>query len=115
MSKIETAQRRGLLTNNERDDLDELRKLRNLVVHRVGGPTFHEDEKDIVLALKTWQIVAEAMPQYETLIVTPEDRLVYVASVIAARLDNRSGSGGSQPSVEPDVTDVKSWPPVVGR
>ena len=113
MSKITTAHRRGLLTNNERDDLNEIRKLRNLVVRRIGGPTFHEDEKDIVLALKTWKIVVDALPQYETMIVTPEDRLVYVASVIAARLGHRSGSGGGETLAEPDVTDVKSWPPVI--
>jgi hypothetical protein len=114
-SKISTAHRRGLLTNNERDDLNAIRNLRNLVVHRVGGPQFHEDEKAIVGALKTWRIAADAVPKYREMIATAEDRLLYVAAIIAIRLAHRSGGGGGQPLSEPDFTDVRSWPPISNK
>jgi hypothetical protein len=114
-SKISTAHRRGLLTNNERDDLNEIRKLRNQVVHRMGGPEFHDDERDIVNGLKTWRIAVEANPQYQDHFPTAEDRLLYVATVIAARLGHRSGGGGGHPLAEPDPTDIRSWPPVTDR
>ena len=114
-SKVMTAHRKGLLTNNERDDLMEIRKLRNLVAHQVGGPSLLEDEAAIVRGLKTWRVAAEANPRYEELIPTPEDRLLYVAAVLAARLEKRSGSGGLSPLPEPDFTDLESWPPITSQ
>lgn len=114
-SKITTAHRRGLLTNNERDDMNEIRKLRNLVVHRIGSQEFHDDEREIVNRLKTWRIAVEAEPQYESLLPAAEDRLLYVATVIASRLGHRTGSGGGHPLAEPEFTDVRSWPPVTDR
>jgi hypothetical protein len=112
-SKIETAHREGFLTANEREDLQRMRELRNFVVHELGGPRFSEEEREIVEGLKTWQIAAVERPTYVSLFPTPEDRLLYVAAVIAGRLKDRKG--GSTPLPEPDLTDVNSWPPVAGR
>jgi hypothetical protein len=111
-SKLRTAHRKGLLTNNEYDDLQEIRRLRNLVVHQVGGPQLSDEEKLIVERLKTWRIAADAVPRYEQLIPAPEDRLLYVGAVIAARLERRGSGGGAHPLPEPEVTDVQSWPPL---
>jgi hypothetical protein len=112
--KITKAYRNGLLTNNERDDLDEIRRLRNIAAHHAGGQEFDEEQREVVQSLKTWQIAVEAMPQYGDMIPKAEDRLLYVAAIIAARLGHRSVSRGGQPLAEPDVTDITSWPPLTG-
>jgi hypothetical protein len=110
-SKIATAHRKGLLTTNEHDDLQAIRQLRNLVVHQLGGPNFNEEESRLVNGLKTWGIAVNAIPQYAQVIHTVEDRLLYVATVLALRLKRRGGGRG-YPLPEPDITDVTAWPPI---
>jgi hypothetical protein len=112
-SKIETAYRKDLLTRNERDDLQSIGHLRNMVVHRLGVHEFDSEEAEIINGLKTWRIVVDALPDYERLLPAPEDRLVYVAGAIAGRLKNRVSS--ASPLREPDPTDPTAWPSVLER
>lgn len=109
-SKIASARREGLLTGNEHDDLEVIRGLRDRVVQQLGGPRFGGEEEGIVGRLKTWRVAAEANPTYEQMIPSAEDRLLYVAAVIAVRLKHRAGRG--RPLSEPELTDAEAWPPI---
>jgi hypothetical protein len=113
LSKIETAHRKRLLTHNEYDDLQSIRHLRNLLVHRLGDNEFNSEEKGIINRLKTWRIAAEAMPDSERLLPAAADRLLYVAAAIAGRLKNRAT--GRPPLSEPNLTDLQAWPSVSDR
>src|SRR5262249_44852724 len=110
-SKIASAYRRGLLTNNEHHDLLEIKKLRDTVAHSVGGPEIEEAAGVAAARLKTWQVAVEAMPQYGQMIPSPHDRLLYVAAVILSRLERRTGSGGARPPPEPELANGQGRPP----
>jgi hypothetical protein len=112
--RINEALAQGWLTPNEHDDLHTIRGLRNSFAHNLRANEFDAAKTQQVDGLKTWQVAVGELPQYEDLLPTVKDRLLYVAGVIAVRL-NRRTSPGAGPLPEPSVLDTTAWPPVTSR
>ena len=110
-SRIINALAVGLLTQNEHDDLHEIRKLRNAFAHNLRDNSFDAAKSQQVNSLKTWQIAEGELPRYADLFPTVKDRLLYVAGVFAVRMNHRSSKAGS-PLPEPRFLDTNAWPPV---
>ena len=111
VSRINNALADGLLTQNEHDDLHEIRKLRNDFAHNLRDNSFDVAKSQRVNSLKTWAIAVSRMPHYAELFPTANDRLLYVAAVFAVRLNHRPSRTGS-PLPEPELWDTSAWPPV---
>ncbi len=104
----------GLLTQNEHTDLHVIRSLRNSFAHCLRANSFDAAKTQQVNAFKTWQVAVSELPQYGDLFCTAQDRLLYVAAVIAVRLNYRTGTG-TGPVPEPSILDTTAWPPVTSR
>lgn len=110
-SRINNALADGLLTQNEHDDLHEIRKLRNAFAHNLRANSFDAAKSQQVNSLKTWEIAVGKTPLYAELFPTANNRLLYVGGVFAVRLNYRPGRTGS-PLPEPELWDTTAWPPV---
>ena len=111
-AQIKAALDWGLLTQNERDDLDALRQLRNGFAHDLRVTDFDATSQTKVAAMNTWQTASNAKP-LDRVIQTPLDRLLFVVGVIAFRLQKRTKpTSKSGPRPEPAITDWNEWPPV---
>ena len=104
----------GWLTPNEHDDLHTIRGIRNSFAHNLRANSFDSAKTQQVNGLKTWQVAVGELPQYGDLFPTAKDRLLYVAGVIAVRLNHRTSPGGG-PLPEPSFLDTTAWPPVTDR
>jgi hypothetical protein len=109
-SRINNALADGLLTQNEHDDLHEIRNLRNAFAHNLRDNSFDAAKSQQVNSLKTWEIAVGKTP-LAGLFPTANNRLLYVAGVFAVRLNHRPGRTGS-PLPEPELWDTTAWPPV---
>jgi hypothetical protein len=106
----------GLLTSDEHDDLQVLRQLRNHFAHRLKARSFDSSKAKLVDSLKLWRTASSQIQKYKQLFPSPEDRLLYVAAVIAFRLQRRKKVVTKPgPLTEPPFTDTRSWPPAIGR
>jgi hypothetical protein len=102
----------GLLSQNEHDDLQILRILRNEFAHDLRSKTLDANAVSLVEKLKTWQIGSSAR-SLERAISAPRYKLQFVVGTIAFRLQRRSKpSTKAGPLAEPDILDFGSWPPV---
>jgi hypothetical protein len=113
-SRINNAVAVGLLTQNEHDDLHEIRKLRNSFAHNLRAKDFDVSKSQQVNSFKTWAIALGEVRSYEELFPTAKDRLLYVAAVIAVRLNHRTNKAIG-PIPEPRFLDTVAWPPVTNR
>src|SRR5262249_52269534 len=114
--RIEDARDFGLLTLNEHHDLHVLRQLRNTFAHDLRAKAFDTTVTNKVESLELWRVASSELPNYTTLFPTPEERLVYVAGIIAFRLQRRAKVVAKPgPWPEPPITDVSAWPPVTSR
>ena len=101
----------GLLSQNEHDDLHEIRKLRNAFAHNLRGNRFDTVKSQQVNSFKTWEIAVGELPRYAELFPSARDRLLYVAAVFAVRMNHRP-SKAAGPLPEPRFLDTTAWPPV---
>ena len=106
----------GLLTRDEHHDLNVLRELRNHFAHNLRAKTFDAKATAKVDSLKLWRTASSQLLSYTKLFPTVQDRLLYVAAVIAFRLQKRSKVVKKPgPLPEPTITDTKAWPPAISR
>jgi hypothetical protein len=112
-ARINDALGRGILTQNEHDDLDKVRSLRNRFAHNLRAAAFDANACSDVESMATWKIASSAKPQYEDLFPGIRDRFLYVVAIIAFRLQHRLVPPPLGPLLEPPITDVGAWPPVV--
>ncbi len=110
-SRINNALAVGLLTQNEHDDLHEIRKLRNAFAHNLRANSFDAAKSQQVYSFKTWEIAVDKTPLYAELFPTANNRLLYVGGVFAVRLNHRPGRTAS-PLPEPELWDTTAWPSV---
>ena len=110
-SRINNGLAVGLLTQNEYDDLHEIRKLRNAFAHNLRANNFDVAKTQKVNSLKTWGIAEDGLPVYGELFPTAKERLLYVAAVLAVRLNHRAARTVA-PLPEPPLHDTRAWPPV---
>jgi hypothetical protein len=102
----------SLLTQNENDDLNTLRMLRNKFAHDLKQKDFDEESAGNVAEMKTWQIASRAKDP-ENVITTPLDQLLFVVGTIAFRLQRRAkAQTKTGPLPEPGILDFKAWPSV---
>jgi hypothetical protein len=113
-SRINNALAIGLLTQNEYDDLHEIRKLRNAFAHNLRAKDFDAAKTEQVNSLKTWEIAASELPDYADLFPAAKDRLLYVAAVFTTRLNHRTPKAIG-PLPEPQFLDTAAWPPVTSH
>jgi hypothetical protein len=111
-ARIKLALEWGLLSQNEHDDLDALRQLRNVFAHDLRVKEFDADSLAKVEAMKTWQIASNARG-LDRVMPSPLARLLFVVGVLAFRLQRRAKPANQLgPRPEPEITDWKEWPPV---
>lgn len=107
--RLSHALRSGLVAQSEFDDLTAIYALAE------QGP---EREVETVESLAVWQAAAGAW-QYEQLLKLPADRLFYVITVLARRLERRSKPNGTNgPRRELDIRipeDSREWYPIVAN
>ena len=114
--RIEDARDFGLLTLNEHHDLHVLRELRNTFAHDLRAREFDTAATNKVESLELWRVASSEFPPYTDRFPTPEERLLYVAGVIAIRLQHRSKAVSKPgPLPEPPIEDTDAWPPVTSR
>jgi hypothetical protein len=90
-----------------------LRQLRNSFAHDLAANVFGPDATNKVESLKLWKLASSELPDYTTLLPTAAERLLYVAGVIAFRLQRRAKAVTKPgPLPEPLITDPIAWPPV---
>jgi hypothetical protein len=113
--RVKAALEWGLLTQDEHDDLDVLRKMRNDFAHDLRVQDFDTTAEASVNALKIWTTASNARP-LDRDIQTPLDRLLFVVGVIAFRLQRRKKSPSKVNALpEPELTDWGAWPPVFSK
>lgn len=113
--RIEDALLWGLLTQNERDDLHAVRKLRNAFAHDLRVSDFDKASTVQVDCLKLWVTASQGLPLHRVIQSTMQ-KLLYVVGVIGFRLQHRTKpSNQCGPLPEPGIRDVDAWPPVTDR
>jgi hypothetical protein len=111
-SRINNALMVGLLSQNEHDDLHDIRKLRNAFAHNLRDNCFDTAKSQQIDSFKTWQIAVGELPSYAELFPTARDRLLYVAGVFSVRMNHRPGKV-AESLPEPSFLDTTAWPPVL--
>jgi len=105
-ARINAAYCLGLLSKDERDDLNLIRKIRNRFAHRLHGFTFDEQEiKDWCMSLALPHSIVSALPDF------PKDhrsRFLLGVSLLASRLSLRTISETDRlsPASRPTKTSI---------
>ena len=110
--RIDDALTWGLLTPNEHEDLDSLRKLRNEFAHNMRVNDFDASSNAKVSAMKLWTTASAARP-IDRVIRTTLHQLLFVVGTIGFRLQHRTKPATpTGPLPEPSVFEFDAWPPV---
>lgn len=114
--RIELALEFGLLTKDEHADLNAIRAIRNDFAHDLRKVDFDPEIESRINTLRTLASALEAIPRRIELLPTPQDRFLYVAGVIAFRLQHRTRSPEkTEPLPEPEPWDTRAWPPLIAE
>jgi hypothetical protein len=114
--RIELSLEFGLLTKDEHADLHAIRSIRNDFAHDLRKVDFDPDIESRVDAMRLLTSALDAIPGRLKLLPTPKDRFLYVAGVIAFRLQRRTKPAektGALP--EPELWDTRAWPPLIAE
>ncbi|MBI3469624.1 MAG: hypothetical protein HY000_42030 [Planctomycetes bacterium] len=110
--RIKDALAWGLLTQDEHDDLQVLRQLRNGFAHDLRVKDFDAGASGQIAAFRLWQTASRALP-LDRVITSTFHQLLYVVGVIGFRLQHRTRPASKLGALpEPPITDIKAWPPV---
>src|SRR5262249_12667018 len=88
-SRINNALAVGMLSQNEHNDLHEIRKIRNVFAHNLRTNSFDAHKSKEINSIKTWNIAVGEWPEHAEWFPTPKERFLYVAAVLAFRLNHR--------------------------
>ena len=112
--RVELALDFGLLTKDEHADLHSIRDIRNDFAHDLRKTGYDPEVETRIDAMRILISSLEAIPGRLRLLPTPQDRFLYVAGVIAFRLQHRTKSPEKTgPLPEPEAWDTNAWPPLI--